>query len=411
MPQGSEQLPRSTRYLQAALKKYLLKDGRLLDVGSASGKIAREWVSQGHSATYSHYQLPACHQVARGSGMVHTPPTGGVAQGNDPWLWAGDITGLSIAFTDGAPAGPYALGTFDTREYETPYALEMMGHIAAALASDGCLLAAIDGTIAITAWREQLKSWFQHVQELVLDPPQPRDLQIFLAQEPIQGKKPHIHYWPWQAALGEQVYDFWGAPGVFSPRGLDTGTAHMLEIMEVSPQARFLDLGSGTGVVSVIANRDFQASVYAVDTNARALRLTAMNCQKNMAGDVEIQPSDGLVDIHDSVVFDVIACNPPYHTDFGVARRLMEGAFQRLREGGKLYLVVKRADWYERKLESLFGGFQRHTRGDYMVLVSERRPNSSKDMGIEEHAEAGTKKHLKRLERTKRRKRVAGRRR
>ena len=417
----SQQLPRSTRCLKAALDKCMLeaKDGRLLDVGSAQGCIARGWVSRGLGATYSHYLLPACKEVARARGLALAPPRETASRVQDCLLQASDATGFGIAFTDVCPPGPYDLATFDTSEYEAPYALEMISHIAVALAPSGFLVTVIDSTISRDAWWEQLKIWFGQVRELDLGLPESKELRLFLARGPKIEKPPLIDYWPWQVSFGGKVYGLCGAPGVFSPRALDDGTAHMLNIIQETlqnqGQARFLDLGCGTGVVSLMANGALGALVTAVDTNARALRLTIANLEANGAHGVQVLPSDGFDDISNLPRFDVIACNPPYHADFGVAKRLIEGAFRQLEDGGRLYIVVKRFDWYARKLESLFGGYERHFRDDYTIFMSERRINASHAAGDGDKGQrlskAGKKKHMKRLARTKQRKRIAARRR
>lgn len=418
---GSRQLPRSTRNLKAALAKCIPDGagGRLLDVASAQGHIAQGWVSRGLKATYAHYLLPACKEVAKAHNLRFAPLQDTPSRGQDYFLWAEDARGFELAFTDVCPPAPYDLATFDTREYEAPYALEMIGHIATKLAPSGFLLTVIDGTISREAWWAQLNAWFGQVRELDLGPLETKELQVFLARGPRVGKPPQIDYWPWRVSFGEQVYDLCGAPGVFSPRALDAGTAHMLDIIqETIPDqgpVRFLDLGCGTGVVSVMASCHFEALVTAIDTNARALRLTLANLEANGAGGVQVLPSDGFDDIPNLPPFNIIACNPPYHTDFGVAKRLIEGAFGHLVDGGKLYVVVKRSDWYARKLESVFGGYEGYTRGDYTVLMSERRTHvdgATKGESKERGASGVTKKkHMKRLERTKKRKHIASRRR
>lgn len=65
--------------------------------------------------------------------------------------------------------------------------------------------------------------------------------------------------------------------------------------------------------------------------------------------------------------------NPPYHTDFRVAKHFIEKGFNRLAIGGKMVMVTKRRDWYKRKLIAIFGGVQIREVDGYYVFLSEKR--------------------------------------
>jgi 16S rRNA (guanine1207-N2)-methyltransferase len=195
--------------------------------------------------------------------------------------------------------------------------------------------------------------------------------------------------WPvYDVAFGGKVYQIQSAPGVFSPRGLDEGTRLMLGQIQPQAGARFLDLGCGTGVVSRIASDAWGCEVTAVDVSARALRLAAGN-----APAARVVASDGLAALSGGR-FDIIASNPPYHTDFGVARTFIEGAHRLLVSGGTLYLVVKRADWYVRKVRDLFGGCRLTEEQGYTVIAAEKREHRP-GAATPAHAPT-TRKHAKR---------------
>ena len=42
--------------------------------------------------------------------------------------------------------------------------------------------------------------------------------------------------------------------------------------------------------------------------------------------------------------------NPPYHTNFSVAKSFIEGSYKHLQMGGWLVMVTKRFDWYKNKI-------------------------------------------------------------
>ena len=87
---------------------------------------------------------------------------------------------------------------------------------------------------------------------------------------------------------------------------------------------------------------------------------------------VRVFVSDGFRDV-DASAFDLILSNPPYQTDFSVAKGFIEKGFNRLKVGGRLYMVTKRREWYRNKLVSVFGGVEIRETDGYYVFAAERR--------------------------------------
>jgi 16S rRNA (guanine1207-N2)-methyltransferase len=79
--------------------------------------------------------------------------------------------------------------------------------------------------------------------------------------------------------------------------------------------------------------------------------------------------SDGFTNL-DEKDFTLILCNPPYHTDFSVAKTFIEKGFNRLCIGGRMYMVTKRKEWYKNKLIAIFGGVQIWEINGYYVFMS-----------------------------------------
>lgn len=166
-------------------------------------------------------------------------------------------------------------------------------------------------------------------------------------------------------------------PSLFSPRRIDPGTAALLSTLTLGAEDRVLDLGCGYGVVGIWAAKQIGAArVTMVDVDARAVALAALNAERNHVAGIEVFQSDGLARVprHD---YTWILCNPPYHTDFAVARRFIEKSFNRLMMGGRLVLVTKRRTWYKNKLISVFGGVLVKEVAGYWVFTSEKRSQSS----------------------------------
>lgn len=160
---------------------------------------------------------------------------------------------------------------------------------------------------------------------------------------------------------------------VFSPFGLDRGTAAMLSLVEFSEGDSVLDLGCGYGVVGILAAKLVgQDQVVMVDVDHLAVQLSKENAVLNQVPNVSIYQSDGFRDVTETG-FNLILSNPPYHTDFSVPKAFIEKGFNRLMVGGRMYMVTKRKEWYKNKFISIFGGVQISEIDGYYVFMGEKR--------------------------------------
>ena len=162
--------------------------------------------------------------------------------------------------------------------------------------------------------------------------------------------------------------------GVFSGSRLDLGTSVLLRhAPELPEHGTFLDLGCGWGLAGVYAALVCGAeNVVMTDIDPRAAALARRNARKNGAEGVRVYTGDALEAVPDRA-FDRILLNPPYQTDFAVAKRLILKSFNRLEIGGKLFMVTKRRTWYFNKLKSVFGGAHVREADGYFVFEAERR--------------------------------------
>jgi len=129
--------------------------------------------------------------------------------------------------------------------------------------------------------------------------------------------------------------------GVFSPKRLDPGTRLLLESAPPPPaQGNLLDLGCGYGPLAlVLAARAPGARIWAVDTNARALALTAANAHRAGLPNVSCaRPDDPAIPER----FDLIWSNPPIRIGKNALHKLLAGWLGRLAPGAAAYLVVQR---------------------------------------------------------------------
>ena len=152
----------------------------------------------------------------------------------------------------------------------------------------------------------------------------------------------------------DELIRFITRPGVFSHRQLDNGARQLLDAVDVYPQAKLLEIGCGSGSVSLgLAKRDPSASIHAVDSNARSLDCVARGIEFNMLGNVTTELNHSGV-YGEPGQFDMALANPPYFGDFRIAEKFLAAAHRSLRQGGRLVLVSKQPKWYQENLDRWF---------------------------------------------------------
>jgi 16S rRNA (guanine1207-N2)-methyltransferase len=127
--------------------------------------------------------------------------------------------------------------------------------------------------------------------------------------------------------------------GVFSGDRVDPGTVELLRAVPPPPTAGdLLDLGCGYGPIAVtMARRAPGATVWAVDTNERALALVAENASRLGLGNVRPARPDGVAP---GIRFAAIWSNPPIRIGKPALHSLLLDWLGRLQAGGRAHLVV-----------------------------------------------------------------------
>jgi 16S rRNA (guanine1207-N2)-methyltransferase len=143
--------------------------------------------------------------------------------------------------------------------------------------------------------------------------------------------------------------DVWGhrldlvsASGVFAAGRVDTGTAVLFRsTAPPSTGTTFLDLGCGYGLIAcALAKTRPQATVWGVDVNQRALRLTAENAARVGAADRVRTSTPETVPAE--VQFDQIWSNPPVRVGKPALHALLLQWLPRVAPDGTATLVVGR---------------------------------------------------------------------
>ena len=172
--------------------------------------------------------------------------------------------------------------------------------------------------------------------------------------------------------LGEAL-ELRTAPGLFSPGHVDRGTLAMLSAAGFEPGMKVLDLGCGCGLVGLwAAKKCGEENVVMCDIDPLAEDVARKNALRNGVGGVKIVLSDGFRALDDAG-FDLILSNPPYQSDFSVAKGFIEKGFNRLKLGGRMMMVTKRRQWYRNKLAAVFGGVKVREVDGYFVFEAQRR--------------------------------------
>lgn len=163
------------------------------------------------------------------------------------------------------------------------------------------------------------------------------------------------------------------APELFSPTAPDKGTLAMLNAVEITAADKVLDLGCGCGIVGIYAAKlAGSQNVTMTDILSIAAETAKQNAIKNKVPEITVLCGNAYEKVN-GTDFTLILSNPPYHTDFSVAKAFIKGAYKHLAIGGRMVMVTKRLDWYKNKLTSVFGGVRVIETEEYYVFISEKR--------------------------------------
>jgi 16S rRNA (guanine1207-N2)-methyltransferase len=159
----------------------------------------------------------------------------------------------------------------------------------------------------------------------------------YFAEHPRSRPAPHELKFLFRGELLSFVLD----RGIFSARGLDPGTALLIQNLGVRPADRVLDLGCGWGAVGVAAAKTARdGHVVLTEVNRRAARLAQQNLARNRLRNAEVRVGPYFDPVRGET-FDVIATNPPYRVGRPHILRLLTEAPEHLAPGGRLLLVGK----------------------------------------------------------------------
>jgi 16S rRNA (guanine1207-N2)-methyltransferase len=168
-----------------------------------------------------------------------------------------------------------------------------------------------------------------------------------------------------QVNLRGKSFVFVTDAGVFSKKNIDFGSQLLIEVMEIAPNHRVLDVGCGYGPIGICAAvLAKQGHAIMIDINERAIQLSRDNAVRNGVNNVTVLQSDLLAQVSNQV-FDRILTNPPIRAGKDVVHRIFEQAYDALAIEGQLWVVIQKkqgAPSAFAKLETIFGKVEEVTK-------------------------------------------------
>ena len=166
------------------------------------------------------------------------------------------------------------------------------------------------------------------------------------------------------------------SPGVFSSKRIDKGTRLLVEHMIIRDGWRILDLGTGYGIIGIIAAKLApNGYVIMTDINKQAIKLARMNLKINNVKNAEVRWGD-LYEPVRGLKFDTIVCNPPISAGLKVCSRIIEEAPNYLNANGLLQIVARHNKGGRRLMnlmEKVLGNVEIiASEGGYRVYVSRK---------------------------------------
>lgn len=164
-------------------------------------------------------------------------------------------------------------------------------------------------------------------------------------------------------------------PGTFAHGRIDRGTRALIEWIEPRAASRVLDLGAGCGAIGIAAAVAIpDAHVVLVDSNVRAIECAERNAARNgvadhvealVRADTDELPGDG--------TYDLVLANPPYFSQFRIARAFVQTAYDALAPGGRFALVAKAGAAHAQHIRDVFDNAGIVERSGYAIVMGTRQ--------------------------------------
>lgn len=169
------------------------------------------------------------------------------------------------------------------------------------------------------------------------------------------------------------IHSTWG---LFSPREIDEGTRLLLTHIEVNPTDDCLDLGCGYGPIGLaLAILAPKGKTLMIDKDFVSVDYSNRNAERNGIDNARAQLSNGFNQVDPSLHFDLVASNIPAKVGKEMLSLFLHDALERLRPGGRLYLVTINGlrQYIKRNLTEVFGNYEKLKQGAHYTVALARK--------------------------------------
>jgi release factor glutamine methyltransferase len=150
-------------------------------------------------------------------------------------------------------------------------------------------------------------------------------------------------------------YSFLSLPGVFSPSCSSDTPIFAKWILPYIKHVKFLEIGTGTGIIACIAALKGASKVIATDINPKAVKNTRLN-QKLLGLDFSVRKGDLLKPIKRHEMFDIIFWNHPFNYTKETSLK-------------KTMLDLSVFDYKYQSLQNFFKQSKKHLKKDGKILL------------------------------------------
>jgi 16S rRNA (guanine1207-N2)-methyltransferase len=147
----------------------------------------------------------------------------------------------------------------------------------------------------------------------------------------------------WDFMLKDMKFRFTTDAGVFSKKEVDFGSRVLIESFEAPDiQGDYVDVGCGYGPIGLsLAKAEPGRKVHMIDINERAVELAKINAEQNKVENVKIKKSYLFSEV-DHSQFAAVITNPPIRAGKAVVHQIFEEAYDKLCDGGELWVVIQK---------------------------------------------------------------------
>lgn len=176
------------------------------------------------------------------------------------------------------------------------------------------------------------------------------------------------------AELNGEALQFHSTWGLFSPRGIDAGSALLMDYLEVDEEDVALDLGCGYGPLGLcIARKAYRGQVHLIDKDFVAVDYTKLNAKLNDINNVSVYLSNGFSAVPKDLPLTLVVSNLPAKVGNEFFQIAFADAYDRMQPGARMVVVTINGlrGFIKRSFTETFGNSRKLKQGkNYTVTMA-----------------------------------------